>query len=193
MPDRAASENKFNDIRQDYRKSVLSMTYAHYDEFSPAGKASLDTLCNFFCRLHTRYTGGYGDGAMAVGQLGPYALPATLPSPLPAVLPREDRAAFEASVAHLGRDSAKAIINVVAQKLFTGQELETHSLTGKRPIKSGEAVRPPLDSVRLDLLQQLVRSKCPELTHKLFVETLQNLQKVIRKKTVMAVLKTDVA
>ena len=39
---------------------------------------------------------------------------------VPAVLPREDRAALEASVAHLGRDSAKAIIKLVAQKLFTG-------------------------------------------------------------------------
>ena len=101
--------------------------------------------------------------------------------------------AIEASVAHLGRDSANAIIKVVAQKLFTGQELETHSFTGKPSIKSGEVVRPPLDSVRLDLLEQLARSKCPELTHKLFVETLQNLQKVIRKKTAMAVLKADVA
>ena len=115
-----------------------------------------------------------------MGQTGPSALPAPLPTPLsaplPAVLPREDRDTLEASVAHLGRDSAKRIIKVVAQKLFSGHELETHSLTGKRSVKSGEVVRPPLDSVRLDLLEQLARGICPELTHKLFVETLQKLQ-----------------
>ena len=107
------------------------------------------------------------------------------------MLPREDRASLEALVAHLGRDSAKAIIKVVAQKLFSGNELETHFLTGKRSVKSGEVVRPPLDSVRLDLPEHLARGKCPELTHKLFVETLQNLQKVLRKKTAMAALKAD--
>ena len=53
MSDRAATENKFKDILKDYRKSVLPMTYAHYDEFSPAEKSSLETLCNFFCGLHT--------------------------------------------------------------------------------------------------------------------------------------------
>ena len=52
MSDRAATESKFNDILQEYRKSVLPMTYAHYDEFSPAERASLETLCNFFCGLH---------------------------------------------------------------------------------------------------------------------------------------------
>ena len=140
-------------------------------------------------RKYRRLDEAVGKSGGAVGQPGPSALPATLPSPLLAVLPRDDRAALEASVAHLGRDSVKAIINMVAQKLFTGQELETHSLTGK----SGEVVLYPLDSVRLDLLEQLARSKCPELTHKLFVETLQKLQKVIRKKTILAVLKTDVA
>ena len=129
-------------------------------------------------------------GKSAVGP-GPSVLPAPLPAPVPAVLPREDRAALEASVAHLGRDSAKAVVKLVAQKLFTGHELETHSLTGKRSIKSGEVVRPPLDSVRLDMLEQLARNKCPELTHKVFVETLQNLQKVIRKQTAMAVLKAE--
>ena len=46
-------------------------------------------------------------------------------------------------------------------------------------VKSGEVVRPSLDSVRLDMLEQLARGKCPELTHKPFVETLQNLRKVL--------------
>ena len=64
--------------------------------------------------------GGVWKSGGAVGQPGPSALPAPLPAPVPAVLPREDRAALEASVAHLGRDSAKAIIKLVAQKLFTG-------------------------------------------------------------------------
>ena len=142
-------------------------------------------------RKYRRLEEAFGKSGGAVGQPGPSALPAPLHAPVPAVLPREDRAALEASVAHLGRDSAKAIIKLVAQKLFTGQELETHSLTGKRSIKSGEVVRPPFDSVRLDMLEQLARNKCPELTHKLFVETLQNLQKVIRKKTAMAVVKAE--
>ena len=42
MSDSAATENNFNDILQEYRKSVLPMTYAHYDEFSPVKKASLE-------------------------------------------------------------------------------------------------------------------------------------------------------
>ena len=131
-------------------------------------------------------TVGKGGGAVGQPSAVPAPLPAPLPTPLPVVLPREDRASLEALVAHLGGDSAK-----VAQKLFSGNELETHYLTGKRSVKSGEVVRPPLDSVHLDLLEQLARGKCPELTHKLFVETLQNLQKVLRKKTAMAALKAD--
>ena len=50
-------------------------------------------------------------------------------------------------------------IKVVAQKLFSDNELETHSLTGKRSVKSGEIMSPPLDNVRLDMLEQLARGK----------------------------------
>ena len=142
-------------------------------------KEDMKSLRRKFRRLEE--TVGKGGGAVAQPSAVPAPLPTPLPAPLPAVLPREDRASLEASVAHLGRDSAKGIIKVVAQKLLSGNELETHSLTGKRSVKSGEVVRPPLDSVRLDLLEQLARGKCPELTHTLFVETLQNLQKVLRK------------
>ncbi len=71
-------------------------------------------------RKYRRLEEAFGKSGGAVGQPGPSALPAQLPAPVPAVLPREDRAALEASVAHLGRDSAKAIIKLVAQKLFTG-------------------------------------------------------------------------
>ena len=118
-------------------------------------------------RKYRRLEEAVGKGGGAVGQPGPSAVPAPrptpLPAPLPAVLPHEDRSTLQASVAHLGRDSAKGIIKVVAQKRFSGHGLETHSLTGKRSVKFGEAVRPPLDNVRLDLLEQLARGKCPEL------------------------------
>ena len=105
-----------------YRSGGIRTRSSHY--FTGCG-SGVHKLC-FDSMTHN-----HDQNRGAVGQLGPSALPAMLPSPLPAVLPREDRTALEASVAHLGRDSAKAIIKLVAQKLLTGLELETHTLTGK--------------------------------------------------------------
>ena len=97
-----------------YRSGGIRTRSSHY--FTGCG-SGVHKLC-FDSMTHN-----HDQNRGAVGQLGPSALPA--------VLPREDRTALEAPVAHLGRDSAKAIVKLVAQKLFTGQELETHSLTGK--------------------------------------------------------------
>ena len=52
ISDRAATEVKFNDMLQLYRREVLPFIYSQYDDFSGEEKQSLSCLCNFFCGLH---------------------------------------------------------------------------------------------------------------------------------------------
>jgi hypothetical protein len=89
---------------------------------------------------------------------------------------------LRASVAHMGADTPKKIIKTLALRLFSGKELNGRSITGKRSVKSADAApRPPLDGERMELLEKLVRERCPDTTHKELVETVQNLQKVLRQ------------
>ena len=52
ISDRAATEVKFNDMLQLYRKEVLLLIYSQFDEFNDEEKLSLSSLSNFFCGLH---------------------------------------------------------------------------------------------------------------------------------------------
>ena len=52
MSDRAATEVKFNDLLETYRKEVLPLCYVGYDTFSEEEKFRLEKLHNFFCGLH---------------------------------------------------------------------------------------------------------------------------------------------
>ena len=52
MSDRASTQIKFNDLLEEYRKDILSLTVENYDSMSEAQQLSLGKLCNFFCGLH---------------------------------------------------------------------------------------------------------------------------------------------
>jgi hypothetical protein len=75
------------------------------------------------------------------------------------------------------------VIRILLERVFSRQELETRSITGKRSIKSGDLPRPPLDNRRFQLLLAVCRLKCPTLAYKFFIETIQNVQKVLRTRT----------
>jgi E1A/CREB-binding protein len=53
LSDRAATEMKFNNLLESYRKDVLPLIYLNYDTLSDNEKQQLETLCNFFCGLHS--------------------------------------------------------------------------------------------------------------------------------------------
>lgn len=52
MSDRAATELKFNDLLQTYRKEILPLTYINYESFSEEERSSIESLNNYFCGLH---------------------------------------------------------------------------------------------------------------------------------------------
>ena len=49
---RAATEVKFNELLEQYRKEILPLTCYNYHTFTEEEKASLESLSNFFCVLH---------------------------------------------------------------------------------------------------------------------------------------------
>lgn len=53
LSDRAATEMKFNNLLESYRKDVLLLIYLNYDTLSDNKKQQLETLCNFFSGLHS--------------------------------------------------------------------------------------------------------------------------------------------
>ncbi|XP_053372789.1 uncharacterized protein LOC128546365 [Mercenaria mercenaria] len=52
MSDRAATEVRFNELLQQYRKEILPLTYHNYHLFTEEEKSSLESLNNYFCGLH---------------------------------------------------------------------------------------------------------------------------------------------
>lgn len=76
--------------------------------------------------------------------------------------------------------SPQDIVKKLAVRVFTREELITKSISGKRSAKSSESPRPALDPVKLSQIEHIARKKGVE--HRSFIEKLQNLQKVLRRK-----------
>ncbi|XP_060570464.1 uncharacterized protein LOC132728810 [Ruditapes philippinarum] len=53
MSDRAASEMKFNELLENYRKEVLPDIYENYNELNEESREAIDRMNNFFCGLHS--------------------------------------------------------------------------------------------------------------------------------------------
>ena len=53
MSDRAATEHKFNDLLQEYRRDILPLLVENYDNLSNADRMLLEAMYNFFCGLHS--------------------------------------------------------------------------------------------------------------------------------------------
>ncbi|XP_034053309.1 uncharacterized protein LOC117533594, partial [Gymnodraco acuticeps] len=91
---------------------------------------------------------------------------------------------LEASVSHLaaGEKDLLEVVKILALKVFSADELRTHSLTGKKTCKvtPGDP-RPALDQARFQQLEQQVRKRCG-VSHSTFMGKVQNLQKALRKK-----------
>lgn len=87
------------------------------------------------------------------------------------------------AISHLGETEKVEILKVTTFKLFTPEELASHSLTGKKSVKSGENPRPAIDQKRLEVLEATVRRKT-NMDHAQFFSKLQNIQKTIRKRGV---------
>lgn len=76
-------------------------------------------------------------------------------------------------------------VKILATEVFTEQELQDCSISGKRTCKSSPAgVRPPLDQQTLQVIETIMKEKDPAtVNHKWFVEKIQSVQKVLRRKT----------
>ena len=76
-------------------------------------------------------------------------------------------------------------VKILATEVFTEQELQDCSVSGKRTCKSSPVgVRPPLDQQTLQVIETIIKEKDPTtVNHKWFVEKIQSVQKVLRRKT----------
>ncbi len=90
------------------------------------------------------------------------------------------------AVSHLQSESVIEIIKLLAFTIFSKEELKDGSISGKKSFKSGEAVRPALDQAKVGQLERLVRRKCPSVDRRVFVDKLQNVQKVLRRSAAAA-------
>ena len=52
MSDRAATQEKFNELLEEYRKEILPLVMDNYDSLSDVERRSVGKLCNCFCGLH---------------------------------------------------------------------------------------------------------------------------------------------
>ena len=74
-------------------------------------------------------------------------------------------------------------VKILATDVFPEQVLCDSSISGKRSFKSSEAgARPPLPQAVLAAIEKIAREKDNSITHKWFVEKLQSVQKVLRRK-----------
>ncbi len=92
----------------------------------------------------------------------------------------EDQSLLD-EVMHIQTDNIIEIIKVLAFVLFSKDELRDASISGKKSVKSGEVVRPALNQSKLAQLERVVRRRCPSVDRRVFVDKLQNVQKVLRR------------
>jgi hypothetical protein len=76
-------------------------------------------------------------------------------------------------------------VEILIAKLFTQDELRNQSISGKKTVKCGaNDPRLAMDQEKLSLLQDIVLNKFPNCaSRKCIVEKIQNIQKVLRRKT----------
>ena len=76
-------------------------------------------------------------------------------------------------------------VDILIGKLFTPDELRNQSISGKKTVKcAANGPRPAMDQEKLSLLQDIVLNKFPNCaSRKCIVEKMQNIQKVLRRKT----------
>jgi len=85
-------------------------------------------------------------------------------------------------VSHLEPDNILEVVRIISVQVFTSEDLKNHSLSGKKSVKCLEQPQSALNQEKLARLQVLIRSKCPLVTtSKIFMEKIQNLQKVLRR------------
>ena len=74
-------------------------------------------------------------------------------------------------------------IQQICFSVFTKEELVSSSRTGKKTVRSSrEDVRPPLDKVKMDLLERAVLTKCPDMSTDTFKKKIDNIIKMSRRK-----------
>jgi len=83
------------------------------------------------------------------------------------------------------KSTRKGAVEILIAKLFTQDELRNQSISGKTTVKCGaNDPRLALDQEKLSLLQDIVLNKFPNCaSSKCIVEKIQNIQKVLRRKT----------
>ena len=89
--------------------------------------------------------------------------------------------AYQDAVKNFSEQQYREVLKTLALKVFTKEELAKRSISGKKCAKSGETPRLPLDQEKMALLEKLFLDKCPTMNHKIFMEKLQNIQKVLRR------------
>ena len=117
------------------------------------------------------------------GKSAPSALESESPSAEVSTTQIEDGVVgHEKAIAHISPDNIRDVVKILALRIFNVKELCTRSITGKGSSKAGDKPRESLDGHKVALLEKLVREKCPTIHHRDFMEKLQNVQKVLRRK-----------
>ena len=102
-------------------------------------------------------------------------------APTPAASTANETDEFQDSVKNFSAIQFCEILKTLALKVFTKKELAEKPISGKKCAKSGDNPRQPLDPERMALLEKLFLEKCPDMNHKVFMEKLQNIQKVVTR------------
>ncbi|XP_060556800.1 uncharacterized protein LOC132717365 [Ruditapes philippinarum] len=85
-------------------------------------------------------------------------------------------------VSHLDANDVQQVLSTLCKAIFSNVELMNCSRTGKRTNKCSErGPRPPLDIVKLEKLEHLVREKT-NISKDCFIKKFENMQKTLRQK-----------
>ena len=83
--------------------------------------------------------------------------------------------AYQDAVKNYSEQQYREVLKTLALKVAK------RSISGKKCAMSGETPRLPLDQEKMALLEKLFLDKCPTMNHKIFMEKLPNIQKVLRR------------
>ena len=82
-------------------------------------------------------------------------------------------------IENVPHEDLPAAFKVLSKMIFSEDELIGSSISGKRSVKSGSEIWPPLDAKKVNIMKTVIKGRYPKINHKAFIEKLQNVQKVL--------------
>lgn len=87
------------------------------------------------------------------------------------------------NIAHISADDVNMVMKRILMQVFSQEELITCNRKGEKTVQAGEnGPKPALVERKLNLVESVVFTKCPQVTKDNFPRKFDNILKVVRRK-----------